>query len=147
MVREDVRLSSILARSAFENAIRVNAAIGGSTNAMVHLLAVAGRVGVDLTLDDFDELAREVPTLVNLMPSGQFLMEDFYYAGGLPVVMRELGDLLDASALTVSGQTVGENVASAECYDREVIRALDALYSRRDRGRRCFAETCAQTGP
>ncbi|MEU2210573.1 IlvD/Edd family dehydratase [Streptomyces hygroscopicus] len=125
MVEEDLRPSQIMTRAAFENAIRVNAAIGGSTNAVIHLLAIAGRLGVPLTLDDFDALAREVPTLVDLQPSGRFLMEDFCYAGGLPVVMRELGALLHTDAATASGRTVAENVAGAECWNREVIRPLD----------------------
>nr|WP_079150232.1 IlvD/Edd family dehydratase [Streptomyces sp. NBRC 109436] len=125
MVEEDLRPSQIMTRAVFENAIRVNAAIGGSTNAVIHLLAIAGRLGVPLTLDDFDALAREVPTLVDLQPSGRFLMEDFCYAGGLPVVMRELGALLHTDAATVSGRTVAENVAGAECWNREVIRPLD----------------------
>jgi len=122
MVHQDVRLSSILTRQAFENAIRVNAAIGGSTNAVLHLLAIAGRVGVDLHLDDFDRLGSSIPLLVDLMPSGRFLMEDLYYAGGLPAVMRELGDLLHRDALTVNGKTIGENTAEAPCWNREVIR-------------------------
>ena len=122
MVEEELTLSKILTRDAFENAIRVNAAIGGSTNAIVHLLAIAGRVGVQLRLDDFDDLIRDVPFLVNLQPSGEYLMEDFYYAGGLPVVMKELGELLHANALSVSGRTLGENVASATNYDEKVIK-------------------------
>jgi dihydroxy-acid dehydratase len=122
LVKEDLRPAAILGRPAFENAIRVNAAIGGSTNAVVHLLALAGRVGVPLRLDDFDTLAAPVPVLVDLKPSGRFLMEDFYYAGGLPAVMRELGDLLHAEALTVSGATVAENVAPARNWNPEVIR-------------------------
>jgi len=122
MVHEDVRLSSILGRKAFENAIKVNAAIGGSTNAIVHLLAMARRCGVQLRLDDFDELIREVPFIVNLQPSGKYLMEEFCYAGGLPAVMKELGDMLHLDAMTVSGKTVGENIADAENYDEEVIR-------------------------
>ncbi len=124
MVGEDLRPSQIMTRDAFENAIRVNAAIGGSTNAVIHLIAIAGRLGVPLSLQDFDELARPVPTLVDLMPSGRFLMEDFCYAGGLPLVMRELGDLLHTGARTVTGGTVGENVADAECFNRDVIRPL-----------------------
>ena len=124
MVGEDLRPSQIMTREAFENAIRVNAAIGGSTNAVIHLTAMAGRLGVPLSLPDFDDLGRPVPTLVDLMPSGRFLMEDFCYAGGLPVVMRELGDLLHTGARTVTGRTVGENVAGAECFNREVIRPL-----------------------
>ncbi|TDD72661.1 dihydroxy-acid dehydratase [Jiangella aurantiaca] len=126
MVEEDLRPSAIMTRAAFENAIRANAAIGGSTNAIIHLLAIAGRLGVQLSLDDFDELARPVPTVVDLMPSGRFLMEDFCYAGGLPVVLRDLAEagLLDGDALTVTGRSVGANVAAAQCWDREVIRPL-----------------------
>jgi L-arabonate dehydrase len=124
MVEEDLRPSKIMTREAFENAIRVNAAIGGSTNAVIHLLAIAGRLGVPLALDDFDALARDVPTLVDLQPSGRFLMEDFCYAGGLPAVMRELGGLLHTKAVTVTGRTVADNVADAECWNREVIRTL-----------------------
>jgi len=125
MVAGNVRPSTILTRAAFENAIRVNAAIGGSTNAIVHLLAIAGRVGVDLELADFDRLGSEVPVLVNLMPSGQYLMEDFYYAGGLPAVMREIKEFLHLDQPTVSGHTVGENVADARCWNREVITASE----------------------
>nr|WP_239001021.1 IlvD/Edd family dehydratase [Jiangella asiatica] len=126
MVEEDLRPSAVMTRSAFANAIRANAAIGGSTNAIIHLTAIAGRLGVDLDLDDFDGLARPVPTIVDLMPSGRFLMEDFCYAGGLPVVLRELADagLIDGDALTVTGRSIGANVASAECWNREVIRSL-----------------------
>ena len=126
MVREDLRMSKILTREAFENAIRVNAAIGGSTNAVVHLLAIAGRVGVPLTLDDFDRLGHDLPLLVDLQPSGRFLMEDFYYAGGVPAVVRELGDVVHRDALTVSGRTIGEMTADAPCWNREVIRTFDA---------------------
>ncbi|MEV1006884.1 IlvD/Edd family dehydratase [Streptomyces sp. NPDC049881] len=127
MVGEDLRPSALLTREAFENAIRVNAALGGSTNAVVHLLALAGRAGVPLALDDFDRLAADVPVLVDLMPSGRFLMEDFYYAGGLPVVLRELDamGLLHADAMTGSGRTVGEEVAEARCWNREVIRTAE----------------------
>jgi dihydroxy-acid dehydratase len=124
LVEDDVRPSAILTRAAFENAIRANAAIGGSTNAVIHLIALAGRVGVELTVDDFDVLARNVPTLVDLMPSGRFLMEDFCYAGGLPVVLRRLAEahLLNPDQLTVNGKTIGDNAASAECWNDEVIR-------------------------
>ncbi len=127
LVEDDVRPSSILTRAAFENAIRANAAIGGSTNAVIHLVALAGRVGVELSVDDFDVLARNVPTLVDLMPSGRFLMEDFCYAGGLPVVLRRLAEahLLNADELTVNGKTIGDNAASADCWNDEVIRPLD----------------------
>jgi dihydroxy-acid dehydratase len=124
MVHEDLRMSKILTREAFENAIRLVGAIGGSTNAVIHLLAIAGRIGVDLTLDDWDRLGREVPCLVNLMPSGKYLMEDFYYAGGLPAVIRELGDLVHREALTVNGKSIGENVNNAVCHNLDVIRPL-----------------------
>jgi dihydroxy-acid dehydratase len=126
MVDEDLRPSHILTRHAFENAIRANAAIGGSTNAVIHLLAIAGRAGVRLELADFDQLARPVPTVVDLMPSGRFLMEDFCYAGGLPVVLRQLAEagLLAADQVTVTGQGVGANVAAAECWNTEVIRSM-----------------------
>ncbi|MEV6665023.1 IlvD/Edd family dehydratase [Streptomyces nigra] len=130
MVEEGLRPSDILTREAFENAIRVNAAIGGSTNAVIHLTALAGRVGVELDLGDFDELVRAVPTLVNLMPSGKYLMEDFCYAGGLPAVMAELlaGKLLHGSAVTVTGRTVSENTEPAERFGSEVITPLDAPF-------------------
>ena len=126
LVEQDLRPSAIMTRQAFENAIRVNAAIGGSTNAVIHLLAIAGRLGVPLALEDFDALARDVPTLVNLQPSGKYLMEDFCYAGGLPAVMRELAEagLLHTGAVTVTGAGVGDNVAGAQCWNREVIKAL-----------------------
>src|SRR5246500_5508769 len=122
MVRENLTMDKILTRAAFDNAIRVNAAIGGSTNAIIHLIALAGRVGVDLKLDDI-ELGADLPCLLNLQPSGEFLMEDFYYAGGLPAVLRELGEAgaLHKDALTVNGRTIWENVKDAECYNRQVI--------------------------
>jgi dihydroxy-acid dehydratase len=128
LVEDDLRPSAIMTRDAFENAIRVNAAIGGSTNAVVHLLAIAGRLGVPLTLEDFDALAQDIPTLLNLMPSGKYLMEDFCYAGGLPAVMRELGGLLHGGAITVTGKTIAENVADAPCWNRDVIQALDTPF-------------------
>ncbi|HVG38281.1 MAG TPA: L-arabinonate dehydratase [Pyrinomonadaceae bacterium] len=128
MVHEDLRLSQILTRQAFENAVRTNGAIGGSTNAVIHLLAIAGRVGVEFSLEDWDKLGRDVPCIVNLMPSGQYLMEDFFYAGGIPAVMRELGDLIHRDALTVNGKTIGENIAAAPCYNREVIMPLEAPF-------------------
>jgi dihydroxy-acid dehydratase len=121
MVKEDLRMSKILTRKAFENAIRVVGAIGGSTNAVIHLLAIAGRIGVDLSLKDWDTLGRNVPCLLNLMPAGKYLMEDFYYAGGLPAILRELGDLIHRDALTVNGKTMGENVAEAPCFNPDVI--------------------------
>ena len=125
MTHEDQRLSHVLTKAAFENAIKVNGAIGGSTNAVVHLLAIAGRIGVDLTLDDWDRCGRGVPTIVDLMPSGRFLMEEFCYAGGLPVVMKEIAHILNGDAITVSGSSVTENIQDAENFDPEVIRPLD----------------------
>ena len=125
MVKEDIRPSTLLTRQAFENAILTHAAIGGSTNVVIHLLALAGRVGVELNLHDFDELGREVPLLVNLMPSGKFLMEEFCYAGGVPAVFKELGALMRRDAMTASGWTIGEIADKAECYDREVIGTLE----------------------
>jgi L-arabonate dehydrase len=125
MVHEDLRISQILTRKAFENAIRVNAAIGGSSNAVLHLLAMAGRVGVKLELDDFDRLGHDLPLLVDLMPSGRFLMEDFYYAGGIPAVVRELAELIHRDVMTVNGKTMGENTAEAPCWNREVIHARE----------------------
>jgi dihydroxy-acid dehydratase len=131
MVKEDIKMSDILTRQAFENAIKVNAAIGGSTNAIIHLLAIAGRLGVELDLDDFDKLGHEVPLLLNLMPSGKFLMEDFYYAGGLPAVIRELGELIHRDAITVNGKTIGQNTEDAPCYDREVIAEYNKPFKHR----------------
>lgn len=125
MVREDLRPSQVLTKQAFENAIRVNGAIGGSTNAVLHLIAIAGRIGVDLTLDDWDRCGRDVPTIANLMPSGQYLMEDFCYAGGLPAVMAELADLLHMQALTVTGRSVADNVAGARVLNPDVILPRD----------------------
>jgi dihydroxy-acid dehydratase len=127
MVKEDLKPSDILTKQAFANAIRANGAIGGSTNAVIHLLAIAGRVGVDLSLDDWDELGRDVPTIVDLMPSGRFLMEDFFYAGGLPAVLRRLGEggLLEKNAKTVNGRSIWENVHDAACWNDEVIRPFD----------------------
>jgi L-arabonate dehydrase len=126
MVHEDLRISKILTREAFENAIRVNGAVGGSTNAVIHSIAIAGRIEVDLSLGDWDTLGREIKTVVNLMPSGQFLMEDFYYAGGLPAVIRLLGEnnLIHRDALTVNGKTIWENCQDAPNWNDEVIRPL-----------------------
>ena len=124
MVREDLRMSKILTKDAFENAIMVNGAIGGSTNAVVHLLAVAGRIGVKLSLDDWDRLGHDMPCLVNLMPSGKYLMEDFYYAGGLPVVIKAIGKFLHKKALTVNGRTLWDNVKDAVNYNPAVITPL-----------------------
>ncbi|MEJ3573938.1 IlvD/Edd family dehydratase [Pseudomonas fragi] len=129
MVREDLRLSKVLTREAFENAIRVNAAIGGSTNAVIHLKAIAGRIGVDLELDDWTRIGQGTPTLVDLQPSGRFLMEEFYYAGGLPAVLRRLGEnglIPNPHALTVNGKSLWDNVKNSPIYgDNEVIRAID----------------------
>ena len=125
MVHEDLRMSHVLKREAFENAVRVIGAIGGSTNAVVHLLAIAGRVGIDFSLEDWDRLGREVPCILNLMPSGDYLMEDFYYAGGLPAVIRTMGDLIHRDAITVNGHTMGENTENAECFNDDVIRPMD----------------------
>jgi dihydroxy-acid dehydratase len=125
MVKEDLTLSKILTRKAFENAIMVNSAVGGSTNVIIHLLAIANRLNVELSLDDFDKLGSELPLLVNLMPAGEYLMEDFFYAGGLQVVMKELKDHLNNDALTVNGKTMGENVKDAKCYNRKVIAEFD----------------------
>ena len=122
LVHDDVKLSQILTREAFENAIRTLAAIGGSTNAVIHLVAIAGRLGVPLSIDDFDRLASELPCLVNLQPSGQYLMEDFCYAGGLPAVMKEISHLLHTEVVTANGKTVGQNVADAQNYNTEVIK-------------------------
>jgi dihydroxy-acid dehydratase len=125
MVHEDLRPSAVLTKDAFINAIRVAGAIGGSTNAVIHLIAIAGRVGVPLTLDDWDEFGRDIPTILDLMPSGRFLMEDFCYAGGLPAVMKEIAHLLRPEARTVSGHTMGEQIASAENFNPEVIRPVN----------------------
>ena len=124
MARNDVRLSKILTRSAFENAIRLLSAIGGSTNAVIHLLAFAGRLGIPLELAEFDRLSADIPLLVDLQPSGRFLMEDLHYAGGLPAVLKELAPLLDLNAPTIWGDPLGASFAAAECYNREVIRTL-----------------------
>ena len=124
MVKEDLRLSQILTREAFENAIKTLAAIGGSTNAVIHLLAMAGRIGVPLKLDDF-ELGSNMPNLVDIQPSGKYLMEDFYYAGGLPTVLKSIGDSLHKNALTVNGKTIWDNVKDAENMNPGVIRPLD----------------------
>ncbi len=125
MVWEDVRLSSLLTRAAFRNAITTVLALGGSTNAIVHLIAMARRIGVELGLDDFEELSRRTPLLANIRPAGKYLMEDFFYAGGLPAMLAELGDLLDTSAVTANGQTLGENIADAKVFNDDVIRPRD----------------------
>jgi L-arabonate dehydrase len=127
MVKDDLKPSDILTKKAFENAIRANGAIGGSTNAVVHLLAIAGRVGVDLSLDDWDRCGRDVATIVNLMPSGKYLMEEFFYAGGLPAVLKRLGEAgqLHKDALTVSGETVWDEVKDVRNWNEDVILPVD----------------------
>ena len=127
MVKDDLKPSDILTKPAFENAIRTNGAIGGSTNAVIHLLAIAGRVGVDLTLDDWDRCGRDVATIVNLMPSGKYLMEEFFYAGGLPVVLKRLGEagMLNRDALTVSGGAIWDEVKDAVNWNEDVILPVE----------------------
>jgi dihydroxy-acid dehydratase len=125
MVREDLKPSRVLTREAFENAIIVDMAVGGSTNAVVHLLAIAGRTPHKLVLDDFDAISRRTPFLVNVRPSGQHMMEDFFFAGGVPAVMRELLPLLHRDCLTVNGKTIEANIREAPCYNRDVIRTFD----------------------
>ncbi len=125
MVKEDLKLSKILTRDAFENSIIVNAAVGGSTNFIIHLLAIAGRIGVELKLEDFDTIGSKIPLLVNLKPSGNYLMEDFFYAGGLPVVIKELKKYLHNDSITVNGKTIGANNVSPACYNQDVIATID----------------------
>jgi Dihydroxyacid dehydratase/phosphogluconate dehydratase len=129
MVKDDIKPSDILTREAFENAIITNAAIGGSTNFVIHLLAIAGRVGVPLELKDFDLLSRNIPTIVNLQPSGKYFMEDLYYAGGLPVVLKHLDGLLHKSCLTVNGKSISENYRHATCYNDEIITTPDKPFN------------------
>jgi L-arabonate dehydrase len=125
MVREDLKLSDVLTRQAFDNAIMTNAAIGGSTNFIIHLLAIAGRIGIDLSIDDFNTSALGIPLLVNLQPSGRYFMEDLYYAGGIPAVMKELDKFLYKETITVSGRPMADNYQNAECYNRDVIASVD----------------------
>jgi L-arabonate dehydrase len=129
MVRQNLTMSDVLTKKAFENAIVVNAAIGGSTNFIIHLLAIAGRIGVDLSLEDFDRLSRNVPLIANLQPSGKFFMEDLYYAGGLPAVMKELESFLHTDCITVNGLTVKENIDKEICYNREVIASVESPFN------------------
>ena len=126
MVKEDLTLSKILTREAFENAIMVNAAIGGSTNFVIHLLAIAGRIGVELNMDDFDKFSQNIPLLANLQPSGSFFMEDLYYAGGLPAIIKEMKNVLHNDALTVNGKSIGANSESAEVFDRNIVGTMEA---------------------
>ena len=127
MVKDDLKPSDVMTKQAFENAIRTNGAIGGSTNAVIHLLAIAGRVGIDLTLDDWDRCGRDVATIVNLMPSGEYLMEEFFYAGGLPVVLKRLGQagILHRDALTVSGETIWDQVKDVVNHNEDVILPVE----------------------
>ena len=124
MVKEDITLSKILTREAFENAIMVNAAIGGSTNFVIHLLAIAGRIGIDLDINDFDQFSQGIPLLANIQPSGENYMEDLYYSGGLPALIKEMSSLIHNEALTVNGKTIGENCVSSEVYNRNIISTL-----------------------
>lgn len=128
MVREDLKISKILSREAFENAIIVNAAVGGSTNLIIHLAAIAGRLGIHINLEEFDTLGSHMPLLVNLMPSGKYLMEDFYYAGGLPVVLDQLKNQIHADIITVNGKSHRKNCLNAPCYNREVIAETDKAF-------------------
>lgn len=125
MVKEGLRMSDILTRDAFENAIKINSAVGGSTNLIIHMIAIARRIGVELELDDFDRLGSNMPLLLNLMPSGKYLMEDFFYAGGLPVIIDQLKDQIHSGAITVNGKSIGENSANSPCYNRDVISTLE----------------------
>ncbi|GAB3903561.1 IlvD/Edd family dehydratase [Larkinella knui] len=124
LVRQDIRPSKILTRQAFENAIMVNAALGGSTNFIIHLTAIAGRMGVPLSIDDFDNLSAKIPLLANLQPSGEHFVEDLFYAGGLPAIIKELQQFLHNDAMTINGRTLGENSLNAECYNRDVIASV-----------------------
>jgi dihydroxy-acid dehydratase len=124
MVKDDLTIEKVLSKGAFENAIKVNSAVGGSTNFILHLLAIAKRIGVDIKLDDFDKLGSDIPLLVNLMPSGKYLMEDFYYAGGLQVVIKELANQLDKSTITVNGSSIVENSIKARNWNEEVITPI-----------------------
>ena len=125
MVKEDLKISKIVTPEAMDNAIRVDMAIGGSTNAVIHLKAIAGRAGIDLPLSRFDEISRETPVILNVKPSGQYLMEDVYYAGGVPAVMQEIADRLNGDALTCTGKSIAENIAGAKVHNRDVIRTRD----------------------
>ncbi len=125
MVWEDLKPSRIITPASVRNAVEVTAALGGSTNAVIHLVAMAARAGIELSLDAFDEAARRTPVLVNIFPAGGYLMEDFYFAGGLPALLARLSDRLDLNAPTISGKTLGETIAGAQCWNDEVIRPLD----------------------
>ena len=129
MVKEDLKLSDILTRAAFENAIMVNAAIGGSTNFVIHLLAIAGRIGVPLTLADFDPLSANIPLIANLQPSGQYFMEDLFYAGGLPAVLKELDGVLHRDCITVNGKSIAENYSSARSFNADVVTTVSKPFN------------------
>ncbi|MCG2460718.1 dihydroxy-acid dehydratase [Flavobacteriaceae bacterium F89] len=130
MVKENLRLSDILTRKAFENAIKVNAAIGGSTNFVIHLLAIAGRIGVPLTLEDFNQLSANIPLITNLQPAGEYFMEDLFYAGGLPAVQKELRDILHKDCITANGRTIRENFENAQKYDPDIIATVNAPFNK-----------------
>lgn len=130
MVKEDLKLSDVLTAEAFENSITVNAAIGGSTNLIIHLLAIAARIGVNLSMDDFNTAIKKIPLLANLQPSGSYFMEDFYYAGGLPALMKELDQSLNREAITVSGKPIYTNYENAECFNRELISTLEKPFNK-----------------
>jgi len=129
MVKEDLKLSQVLTRNAFENAIITNAAIGGSTNFIIHLLAIAGRIGVELSIDDFNTSERGIPLLANLQPSGRYFMEDLYYAGGIPAVMKELDNYLHQDSITISGKPLAENYRNAECFNSDVIATVEKPFN------------------
>ncbi len=129
MVRENLKPSHILTRQAFENAIITNAAIGGSTNFVIHLLAIAGRIGIDLSIDDFNGIDKNIPLVLNLQPSGAHFMEDMYYAGGLPAVMKELEQFLHNDCITANGKTIKENYSNSECFDRSVIGTVEQPFN------------------
>lgn len=129
MVREDLKPSDILTRNAFENAVITNAAIGGSTNFVIHLLAIAGRIGVPFSLPDFDPLSANIPLIANIQPSGKYFMEDLFYAGGLPAVLKELDQILHPACITVNGKTIKENYSQAECYNKDIIAPVDKPFN------------------
>jgi L-arabonate dehydrase len=130
MVHKGLKLSTILTRQAFENAMMANAAVGGSTNFVIHLLAIAGRIGIELGLDDFNQVTRSIPLLANLQPSGQYFMEDFYYAGGLPVVLKELAGFLHNDAMTVNGKTISENYMASVSHNTDVLAQIDEPFNK-----------------
>ncbi len=126
MVKENLTIDKILTREAFENAIMANSAVGGSSNFVIHLMAIAGRIGVELDLNDFDKLGSQIPLLLNLMPSGQYLMEDFYYAGGLPVILDQLKNKLHSNVITVTGKNHHANIkGNTDCYNNDVIATYE----------------------